>query len=295
MAPVLRVLLDGEVHVLRDIREAAAEDLGLDYGARAETLPSGQARYLNRSGWAVSYLKHAKAIEAVSRGRYRITDAGRGLLARHPNGIVEADLEEIPGYSPVDSWTKTTTGIADTEASVSQASAELSPQERAEEAIGEMDAEVAEDLLTRLHDKDPAFFEQAVVDLLVAMGYGGADGRARVTQQSNDGGIDGIIDQDPLGLNRVYIQAKRYARDNSVGRPEVQGFVGALSGKANVGVFITTGRFSAGARDYASSVPTRIILIDGARLADLMIKYEVGVQTETVYKVHKVDEDFFED
>jgi restriction system protein len=126
---------------------------------------------------------------------------GAVSLARHPNGIVEADLEEIPGYSPVDSWTKTTTGIADTEASVSQASAELSPQERAEEAIGEMDAEVAEDLLTRLHNKDPAFFEQAVVDLLVAMGYGGADGRARVTQQSNDGGIDGIIDQDPLGLN----------------------------------------------------------------------------------------------
>lgn len=133
-----------------------------------------------------------------------------------------------------------------------------------------------------------------MVDLLVAMGYGGADRQATVTQQSNDGGIDGIIDQDTLGLNRVYVQAKRYSPEGSVGRPELQAFVGALSGKADGGVFITTGRFSAAAREYAAVVPTRLILIDGERLTSLMIRFGVGVQTRQTVQIVEVDEDFFE-
>ena len=139
------------------------------------------------------------------------------------------------------------------------------------------------------------FFEQAVLDLLVAMGYGGADGRATRTQLSNDGGIDGIIDQDALGLSRVYVQAKRYALDTSVGRPEIQGFVGALHGQsANQGVFITTGRFGPKAREYADGVATRVVLIDGQRLAALMIRYGVGVQVRRSVQIVEVDEDFFE-
>jgi len=139
------------------------------------------------------------------------------------------------------------------------------------------------------------FFEQAVLDLIMAMGYGGADGAATRTQLSNDGGIDGIVDQDALGLSRVYVQAKRYAIDNAVGRPDIQAFVGALHGaQANQGVFITTGRFSSGARDYAASVATRVVLIDGAHLTSLMIRYGVGVQVRRTVQIVEVDEDFFE-
>lgn len=149
--------------------------------------------------------------------------------------------------------------------------------------------------ILRLCDKEPAFFEQAVVDLVVAMGYGGADANAARTQLTNDAGIDGIIDQDPLGLNRVYIQAKRYAPDNPVARPDVQSFVGALHGQqANQGVFITTSKFTEGARQYADGVSTRVVLIDGQRLANLMIRYRVGVQVRRTLDIVEVDEDFFE-
>jgi restriction system protein len=146
-------------------------------------------------------------------------------------------------------------------------------------------------LLTKLAGSG---FSRLVVGLLVAMGYGGADGQATVTKQSNDAGIDGIIDQDTLGLSRVYVQAKRYAPDTAVQRPELQAFVGALSGKADGGVFITTGRFTRGAREYAEMVPTRVILIDGARLTSLMIRYGVGAQVKRTLRIVEVDEDFFE-
>ncbi|MDA8205336.1 MAG: restriction endonuclease, partial [Thermaerobacter sp.] len=172
---------------------------------------------------------------------------------------------------------------------------ELDPYELVEQGIARINSEVASNLLSRLHSQDPAFFEQAVVDLVVAMGYGGADARATRTQLSNDSGIDGIIDQDVLGLSRVYIQAKRYSLDSSVQRPDVQSFVGALQGQqANQGVFITTGRFSSGAIEYAKSVPTRVVLIDGPRLAELMIRYRVGVQIKRTLQIVDVDEDFFE-
>jgi restriction system protein len=169
----------------------------------------------------------------------------------------------------------------------------MTPTEQVEGGIARIHEEVASELLSRLQGKEPAFFEAAVVNLLLAMGYGGETGSGTVTQLTNDGGIDGVIDQDVLGLRRVYVQAKRYAPDNVVQRPDVQGFVGALSGKADSGVFITTSRFSEGARAYAASVPTRIILIDGARLTSLMIRYGVGVQVRETYSIVEVDEDFF--
>jgi len=150
------------------------------------------------------------------------------------------------------------------------------------------------ELLERLQGKEPGFFEQAVVQLLLAMGYGGTTGSGSVTQLSNDGGIDGVIDQDVLGLSRVYIQAERYAHDNVVGRPDVQAFVGALSGKADSGVFITTSAFTPAAISYTAGVPSRIILIDGQRLVELMIKYLVGVQSRQTYAVVEVDDDFFD-
>lgn len=162
-----------------------------------------------------------------------------------------------------------------------------------EQGVARIHEEVASELLSRLVGQDPAFFEGAVVKLLLAMGYGGAGGRGVTTDLTNDGGIDGIIDQDVLGLSKVYVQAKRYSPGNSVGRPEVQGFVGALSGKADGGVFITTSHFSAGAIEWVRNVPARIILIDGHRLTGLMIEYGVGVQVQRTYRIVEVDEDFF--
>lgn len=293
MKPVLEVLLDGQVQRLRDLYLLTADHLSLTDSAREERLSAGDIKYENRIGWATSYLTRVGALKRPQRGQYEITDVGRELLAVHPNGITEQDLrtiaENTDGIDAPQHW-----GIKPRDAGGTNTELQLDPTEQILQGITRIEADVAEDLLTRLHGKDPTFFEQAVVKLLVAMGYGGADGTARVTQQSNDEGIDGIIDQDRLGLNRVYVQAKRYAPNQSVGRPEIQAFVGALSGKADGGVFITTGRFSAGAQDYSATVPTRIILIDGKRLTELMIHYNVGVQVKKTIHIVEVDEDFFE-
>jgi len=292
-APVVRVMLDGVQRPLREIRALAADDAQLDHAQRAELLPSGQHKFENRIGWAVSYLNRVGALERPVRGQYRVTDRGRALLAENPDGITELHIRALASEGDV--WWKTgsraSTNAVDVPAAAETA---LDPVEQIEEGIARINDEVAADLLSRLQGKEWSFFEHAVVDLLVAMGFGGTDSQVTVTQSTNDGGIDGIIDQDALGLDRVYVQAKRYATSNAVQRPELQAFVGALSGKAERGVFFTTSRFTPGAREYAANIPTRIILIDGERLTRLMIKYGVGVQVESTYRVVKVDEDFFE-
>lgn len=289
---VLRHLSDGAIRSLSDVRNGAADLAELTADQRAEQLPSGQLRANNRVGWAVTHLNRVAAIERPSRGQYRITSKGVDLLSTHPVVITEGDLRAIA--APGDTWFGgTPAGPLAGEEAVPEMRL-LDPLEQIEDGLKRVHASVAADLLQRMQDKEPAFFESAVVKLLVAMGYGGADGKAAVTQQSNDGGIDGIIDRDALGLDRIYIQAKRYSDTNSVQAPAVQGFVGALSGKASSGVFITTGSFSKGAVAYANTAHTRIILIDGRRLTDLMIRYGVGVQVRQVLKVVAVDEDFFE-
>ena len=288
MIPVLQVLSDGQIRSRRELYDLVARETHLTEGQRAEVLDSGERRYENRTSWAITYLVKANALMRTSRAHHMITESGRLLLETHPNGLTEADLRLIEGYD--DGRKKHVV-----EVEVGPASGELDPYELVERGIARINREVASNLLSRLHSQDPSFFEQAVVDLVVAMGYGGADSRATRTQLSNDGGIDGIIDQDVLGLSRVYIQAKRYSLDSSVQRPDVQSFVGALQGQqANQGVFITTGRFSAGAIEYARSVPTRVVLIDGPRLAELMIRYRVGVQVKRTLQIVDVDEDFFE-
>ena len=289
MSTALRVLLDGEVRTRRDIIELVAEHVGLSSDDRVPLMASGQPVYEARIGWALEELARSGSLERPSRARYRITPLGRELLSAYPQDISEklarewyrkaagGDLEPEPGGS-----------------AGSTVGSELNPVEQVEKGVARLHSTVASDLLARLHGQHPTFFEKVVVDLLIAMGYGGAGGRETVTQASNDGGIDGVIDQDALGLNRVYVQAKRYALDSSVGRPEVQAFVGALSGRADGGVFITTARFSSGAQDYARTAHSRIILIDGARLASLMIRYGVGVQVKQTLHIVEVDEDFFE-
>ena len=246
MAPALRVLSDGVVRKSRDIVEDAADLLGVSAEQRAALIDSGLPRYLNRGNWALSYLKRAGAVDRPARGHYVITQQGRDLLAALPGGITERDLRAVPGYvSPRGEGRATTTPEAALAAPEPTDEPTLSPTEQIEDGVARLHAAVAADLLDRLHAQSPAFFEQAVLDLLMAMGYGGTEGRATRTQLSNDGGIDGIIDQDALGLSRVYVQAKRYGLDSSVGSPEIQGFVGALHGnQANQGVFITTASFS---------------------------------------------------
>ena len=297
MAPSLRVLSDGEVHRTRNIVVAAADLLGVTEEQRRILIPSGQEQWANRGNWALSYLARAGAAERPARGQYRITEVGRKLLAEHPEAVTEKHLRALSGDENEPHTSKAFPATAsDTAAERAvEAESQLDPTEQIESGIARIHADLADDLLRRLHAQDPAFFEQAVLDLLMAMGYGGADGRATRTQLSNDGGIDGIVDQDALGLSRIYVQAKRYALDTAVGRPEIQAFVGALHGnQANQGVFITTGRFSSGSRDYAASVPTRAVLIDGSRLAGLMIRYGVGVQVKRTVHIVEVDEDFFE-
>lgn len=289
---VLRYLNDGATRSLGEIRQGVADLAGLTPEQRADLLPSGQSKADNRIGWATSYLTRVDAIERPARARYRITPVGRDLLARHPDGISEQLLRTMA--KPGDEWWVIKRAGSGPSTTVDDEPEPLDPMEQIEEGLARIQADVAADLLKRLQGKEPGFFEAAVVKLLVAMGYGGADGRATVTQQSHDGGIDGVIDRDALGLDRVYIQAKRYTDGKSVMAPEVQAFVGALSGKATTGVFLTTGSFSRGATEYADKAHTRVILIDGKRLTELMIRYGVGVQTKQTLHVVAVDEDFFE-
>lgn len=288
MVPILKVLSDGEVRGRRELYNLVANETRLSDEQRAEVLESGQPRFENRISWALMHLLRANAIMRPSRGQQVITESGRILLETNPNSLTKADLRLIEGYD--DGRKKSTL-----EAVSGPESEELDPYELVEYGIARINSEVASNLLIRLHSQDPAFFEQAVVDLVVAMGYGGADERATRTQLSNDHGIDGVIDQDVLGLSRVYIQAKRYSLDSSVGRPDIQSFVGALQGQqANQGVFITTGRFSSGAIEYAKSISTRVVLVDGSRLAEFMIRYRVGVQVKRTLQIVDIDEDFFE-
>lgn len=298
MAPSLRAMLDGDIHRSRQIVEAAVELLQLTPEQRQITIPSGQEQWVNRGNWALSYLTRVGAIERTSRAHYRITDVGRKLLADHPEGITEKHLRALSGNpNAPHTWKAFPTPGQETPSVPVEVVEEskLDPQEQIEAGIARIHADVADQLLTRIHAQEPVFFEQAVLDLLLKMGYGGAEGSATRTQLSKDGGIDGIVDQDALGLSRIYVQAKRYAPDNIVGRPAIQAFVGALAGhQANQGVFITTSRFSPDARVYAESVPTRVVLIDGERLGRLMIRYGVGVQVKRTVHIVEVDEDFFE-
>lgn len=294
MIPTVRVLSDGIVRTRRDIRPLVGRESGLTDAQMKETLASGQPTYENRIGWGLSFLTNVGALTRPSRGHYTITDAGRYLLDKFPSGVLERDINALgeDPSSPIRPYVATVTRNPNATETPTETSA-LTPIEQVQQGVERIHDKVASDLLERLQDREPAFFEEAVVKLLVAMGYGGSTGSGSVTQLTNDGGIDGVIDQDILGLSRVYIQAKRYATGNNVGRPDVQAFVGALHGRADSGVFITTSQFSQGARDYVASSPTRIVLIDGSRLTDLMIQFGVGVQVSETYRIVEIDEDFF--
>ena len=295
MRPLLEELSDGAVHRTRDLVAVMSDRFGLTDEERAARVPSGQqGRIDNRVSWAVSHLFQAGLLERPARAQVVITPAGRDVLAAHPDRV---DMSVLRGYESYRRFRSRSTARDDTGAGPLDAEPDpesASPQDLLAQALTENRAAVEGELLKRALGLSPAEFERLVLRLLEKMGYGRAGG-VEHSGRSGDAGIDGIISQDPLGLDRIYLQAKRYAPDQSVQRPAIQGFVGALMGaQGDRGVFITTSTFSSGARTEADRVNARIELIDGARLAELMLRHGVGVQAETTVTLHQLDEDFFE-
>lgn len=279
--------------------EFLSKELNLTEEDLREMLPSGaQSTFGNRVGWAATYMKKAGLLEPTRRGYYRITARGHELLAKHPKVINVKLLEKYPEFLEFKKLkgTRTRNGESITEAKSIPDISTATPSEALEAAYENLRDELADELLAKLKATSPAFFERVVVELLVKMGYGGSRSDAgRAIGKSGDGGIDGIIKEDKLGLDVVYIQAKRW--DNTpVGRPDVMQFAGALQAqRANKGIFITTSRFTDEARSYVSQIGSKVVLIDGEQLTSLMIENDVGVSTVSLYPVKKIDSDYFDE
>lgn len=294
MLPLLMALADGHEHAVRDLREKLAIELQLSDADRQEMLPSGKQQvFANRLGWAKTYLEKAGLLRSVRRGVYQVSDAGKQVLANKPAVITNDTLAKFPSFRTfIDGGEE-----RDDQAPLAGAAlkSKATPQEQLEAAYRELRRQTEREVLDLALKGTPAFFERLVVDLLVRMGYGGSvEDAGKALGRSGDGGIDGLIKEDPLGLDAVYIQAKRW--QGTVGRPEVQAFAGSLEGeRARKGVFITTSGFSREARDYVSRIDKRIVLIDGAQLAGLMFDNGVGVAGIAVFELKRVDSDYFEE
>ncbi|MGJ8677184.1 MAG: restriction endonuclease [Akkermansiaceae bacterium] len=291
--PFLQFLSDGETKHTREIQQHIADHFKLSEEDRNDMIPSGQSsRLANRIGWGRTHLNKAGLIQQVTRGNYCITEDGKQIVASPPALLNLKFLDTIPRHKEWFHKTKPKQ-VDPTKIDIVEVAG---PDERIEEAFTELKESLADELLDTMAVMDPFRFEQLVVDLLFAMGYGGSrQEAARVTQKSNDGGIDGIINEDRLGLDVIYIQAKRYQASSSIGRKEIQSFVGALAGQqAHKGVFITTSNFTKTATEYANTVIQKVILIDGPRLASLMIEHNIGVSTQRVISLKRIDSDYFE-
>lgn len=289
MLPLLRVFADKREHAFRDTVEALAREFDLSEDERREMLPSGnQDVFTNRVGWARTYLKKAGLLESTRRGFNKITPRGLSVLTEKPSRINVAYLGRFPEFQAFRALRH-----SKTEDTLELESNTETPEEALEGAYLKLRADVAADLLQRLTTCSPQFFERLVVEVIVKMGYGGTRQDAgKVLGKPGDGGIDGIIKEDKLGLDAIYIQAKRW--ESTVGRPEIQRFVGALTGhRAKKGLFITTSNFSAEAQAYVTNIDAKVVLIDGETLAQLMLDHNVGVSTISTYEVKKVDSDYF--
>ena len=294
MRPVLAFLSDGADRPVSDVTEHVSDEYGLTPQERAELIPSGGQRLINnKTHWAISHMFQARLVTRPSRGHVQITEAGLAVLAAYPDRVDMKVLRTFPSYVAFRAKSKEKAASSQT-STVVDVEEQVSPLELLGIAVAENEAAVESELLTRALALDPAGFERLVLSVLGAMGYGRA-GAIEHSGKPGDGGIDGIISQDPLGLDRIYLQAKRYSPGNGVQRPDVQQFVGALmSAQGDRGVFLTTSSFSSGAILEAEKVNARIELIDGPRLARLMLKHGVGVQARTTVVLHEIDEDFFD-
>lgn len=282
--PLLRLSGDGNTHRLSEAIEQLAREFQLTPEEAAERLPSGrQSRFANRVGWARTYLTRARLLESAQRGSFTITARGREVLAAPPDKVTVAYLRRFPELMEFIRGTK-----SDTVPAPDVSTQDATPEELIEQSHLELTRNLAEELLSRVKDLSPGFFENLVVDLLVRMGYGGSRAEAGTRLgRTGDGGVDGIIKEDKLGLDVVYVQAKRWDK-STVGRPEIQAFAGSLEGhRARKGVFITTARFSADARSYVDMIEKRIVLIDGPQLAEYMIEHDLGVVETAVYRIKR--------
>lgn len=297
---VLKVLSDGQARSRKDIHELVANLMRLSAEVQAQKTGSGQGRLASNMSWALSALSFAGLLERPKKGWYKITDSGLEVNARNLLSYSEKELIEWPAWQSykkeIAERKAARATISDTEKDDENTDSALTTYEAVFEGVEELNANTETELRQRLQASTPEFFEKAVIELLWAMGYGGAHGEKSHLGQSNDRGIDGSISQDALGLEKVYIQAKRYADDNTVGSGEIRDFIGAINiSGSNKGVFITTSRFTPGALSAAEKCTGTIVLIDGVKLTSLMLKYKVAVQKVKNFELFQVDDDFFEE
>lgn len=294
MLPLLKHVSDGQEHKYRDIIEYLATEFEVTDEERKELLASGnQAIFDNRVGWAKTYLKKAGLLDSPKRATFIITDLGKQILSKNPDRIDAKYLRQFPSFLEFQNASRN-----DNETEEEAITAEIherTPEENLDKAYQRIRKSLASELLNSVVELSPAFFERLVVELLVKMGYGGSIKDAgKAIGKSGDEGIDGTIKEDKLGLDIIYIQAKRWKPGNIVGRPELQKFVGALAGQgAKKGIFITTSNFTKEALDYTPRNETKIVLIDGEQLAQLMIDYNLGCTTQQTYELKKLDSDYF--
>ena len=298
MKPVLEVLADGVVLSMRDLTERISLRLDLSDDERRETITSGMSLIANRVHWSVTYLFKAKAVDRPQRGHVQITQRGRELLAAGGE-VRNASLERFPEYREFyDKYRSKKARTPTATATVPLVATEVdeadeSPDDLIARAEADARAVLAAELLEKVRSIHYADFERLVLKLLSAMGYGGL-GEHLHTGQSNDKGLDGIITEDKLGLDRIYVQAKRYGDGNTVGPEQIRGFLGAMMGKGDRGVFLTASTFTKGAREATTGVPARVVLVDGEELVELMIDHGVGVEPIRVATLHRINEDFFD-
>lgn len=293
MQPLLTVVNDGQVYQFRDVIERVKDHFQLSDQELQQKLSSGKQTIIkSRVGWARTYLTKAGLLESPGRGLTRITQRGLDALAQTEQPVRVKFLRQFPEF--IAFHKAKPKSPAETANHVVDSDSQSTPEEKLEEANSELNLALTGELLDTIKGASPDFFEQLVVDLMISMGYGGSRKEAgQATQYTADGGIDGIIKEDPLGLNMIYLQAKRYS-ESTVGRPEIQKFAGALDmQRAKKGVFITTSKFSTDAREFVGMIEKRIILIDGAQLASLMVDHGLGVSTKQVYEIKQIDIDYF--
>jgi len=296
MLPVLKMASDQKEHKFSQVVDELAVEFSLTQEERSELLPSGsQAVFNNRVGWARSYLKQAGLLTSPKRGFFRITEDGQKLLRSNPPKIDSSVLEQFPAFIEFKNRRKDKSENDGTSEEMPEQVETQTPEDSLASAYSKLRNSLESEILSSIKEASPSFFERLVVDLLVKMGYGGNRKDAgKALGKSGDGGIDGIINEDRLGLDVIYIQAKRW--EGTVGRPEIQKFAGALQGqRAKKGVFITTSSFTNDAKEYVSRIDVKIILIDGEMLSSLMVDNNVGVSTIGQYEVKKLDSDYFDE
>lgn len=288
MKPLLMAIQDGKTYTIKDVSARLAKQLKLSADDLAEMLPSGwQTVFKNRIGWANTYLKKAGLLDRPARATIVITDAGKQVVADNPEKIDSNYLKRFPSFADFKSTAENSD--EDDHTSVNPNADDLTPDDQLEEAYKQINASLASDLLNEVLKLTPHTFEKFVIDFLSKMGYGTVAFGSHATQASGDDGIDGVIMEDKLGFSLIYMQAKKWAPDKVVGQPDIQSFVGAIAGKYGDGLFVTTARFSQKAKDYAHT--HHIILIDGERLANLMIEYNFCVSTRKVFEIKTIDTD----